>query len=146
MHLNLNMRTRLNAHSNRWREKTARVATAAFPRTRLSTPRRLHPRRRRPHLRPPSRCPACPLRSRRQTARSPRNQTRSKFGPSPGACMKVGVSNMGFWWRVLGGLLGKCGVNKWAITWKKEEIGALLIIPGFDTLFLFILRVLTLFP
>lgn len=91
----------LNSHSSRWRGKTARVATAVFPQTRHSIPRRLHPQRRRLHLPPPSRCPACLPRSRRQTARSPRNRTRSKFGPSPGACMKVGVSNMGFWWWVL---------------------------------------------
>lgn len=121
-----NAYSHLNAHSSRWREKTARVATAVFPQTRLSTPHRLHPQRRRPRLPPPSRCPACHLRSRQQTARSPRNRTRSKFGPSPGACMKVGVSNMGFWWWVLG-KLELYGVNRMLAKGNKLEEGALMV-------------------
>lgn len=106
-------------HSSSWRERTARAAlstvcraTAVPPRTpHHFTPHRPCPTRRRPHPPQSSRCLASLSRTFRQTAPLPRNQTPSKSGPNPGACMKVGVSNMGFWWRVLGelGLWGAAG-------------------------------------
>lgn len=81
-------------------EKTARTApSTAFPATGAST--RTHPRT---HRWPPlsararlprprlSLCQVCHRRTPLQTELSRENRTPLRSGPSPGACMKVGVS------------------------------------------------------
>lgn len=81
-------------------EKTARTApSTAFPATGASTQTRpctrpWHPPSARAslHHHPLSLCLACHPKTHQQTEPSRENQTPLKSGPSPGACMKVGVS------------------------------------------------------
>lgn len=121
-------------------EKTARTApSTAFPATGVSTPTHPHthpwqpPSARawlpRPRL---SLCQVCRRRTPLQTELSRESRTPLRSGPSPGACMKVGVSTL-FLVAVGWGLHGAAGsmetlaVFKWYCTfwimvWDKKLV------------------------
>lgn len=121
-------------------EKTARTApSTAFPATGVSTPTHPHthpwqpPSARawlpRPRL---SLCQVCQRRTPLQTELSRESRTPLRSGPSPGACMKVGVSTL-FLVAVGWGLHGAAGsmetlaVFKWYCTfwimvWDKKLV------------------------
>lgn len=96
-------------------ERTARTAPSiVFPATGARTQTRLctlpwHPlsvRATRPHL-PRSLCRDSQSRTPQETGPSRENRTPLRFGPSPGACMKVGVSifiSGGGWMRAAWGI------------------------------------------
>lgn len=118
-------------------EKTARTApSTAFPATGVSTRTRPHTHRwpplsarawlPRPHL---SLCQVCHHRTPLQTELSRENRTPLRSGPSPGACMKVGVSIL-FLVAVGWGLHGAAGSMEtlavfkryctcWIVVWDK---------------------------
>lgn len=119
-------------------EKTARTApSTAFPATGVSTQTRPHTHRwqplstrarlPRPHL---SLCQVCHRRTPLQTELSRENRTPLRSGPSPGACMKVGVSIF-FLVAVGWGLHGAAGSMEtlavfkryctcWIVVWDKN--------------------------
>lgn len=112
--------------SSSWKGRTVRTAlstaspaSAACVWTRPYTrPSPCPPRAPRP--RPPSsHCPACLLPRSPEMAPPRRSQTPSKYGPSPGACMKVGVSIMSFgvgYSRLAPFLSGSCCSSCWLHT------------------------------
>lgn len=90
----------IDLHYSSCQEKTARTApSTAFPATGVSTQTRPHtphwlPLSARARLPRPHRslCQVCHPRTPLQTELSRGNRTPLRSGPSPGACMKVGVS------------------------------------------------------
>lgn len=91
----------------------ARVWTRPYTRPSPCPPRAPRPRP------PSSHCPACLLPRSPEMAPPRRSQTPSKYGPSPEACMKVGVSIMSFgvgYSRLAPFLSGSCCSSCWLHT------------------------------
>lgn len=91
----------------------ARVWTHPYTRPSPCPPRAPRPRP------PSSHCPACLLPRSPEMAPPRRSQTPSKYGPSPEACMKVGVSIMSFgvgYSRLAPFLSGSCCSSCWLHT------------------------------